>query len=124
MSHWITLHPESGIHIKLKTASISQLHLQPRSSSDEMLGVIKAIAELKPSGSFIFHTAVLFSFVQNLYKLFCSATFLLLGRQPLVLKTPIFGPFKNQYKYIFQLKVPIVFPFSVLFCEERPRFNL
>ena len=31
---------------------------------------------------------------------------------------------QNQYKYTFQLNVPTVFLFSVLFCEERPRFNL
>ena len=48
-----------------------------------------------------FHTAVLFSLVQNLYKPFCSAAFLLLGRQPLVHKMPIYRPFKINTNIFF-----------------------
>ena len=61
MSHWITLHPESGINYQVQTASINQLHLQLSSKVMRRLKDIKAIAELEPSG-IIFHIAVLFSF--------------------------------------------------------------
>ena len=123
MSHW-SLCIRNPVSASSSNGIDQSASPSTRSSSDETLGVIKAIAELKPSGSFIFHTAVSFSFVQNLYKLFWSAAYLLLGRQPLVHKNAYFQAIQKSIKIYLQLNVPSIFLFSVLFCEERPRFNL
>ena len=70
------------------------------------------------------HTAVLFSFVQNLYKLYFARRRSLTRTSASCTQNAYSQAMQNQYKYTFQLNVPTVFSFSVLFCEERPRFNL
>ena len=59
-----------------------------KQQSDETLEDIKAIAELEPSGNIV-HIAVLFPF-QNCINFMLFGGVLLLGRRPLVQKTPIY----------------------------------
>ena len=108
MSHWITLHPESGINCQVQTTSINQLHLQVRQQSDEAFKDIKAIAELEPSG--IVHIAVLFPF-QNC-KFYGIRRHSLTRMSASCTKTPIHRQSLNQYKFTCPYKLPL---FS-LFC--------
>ena len=86
---------------QVQTASISQLHLQPRSSSDETLGVIKAIAELKPSG--IIHFTQLFYFLS--YKI-CINSF---ARRRSLTRTSA-SCIQNAYLQVTQKSIQIYFP--------------
>ena len=79
-----------------------------------MLEDIKAIAELKPSG--IIHIAV-FPYFHKLYKFYLFGGVLLLGRQPLVQKAPIYRLISKSIQFIFTNKFQIVFLF--LFCFAR-----
>ena len=64
MSHWITLHPESGIKLSSSNGIDQSASSSTEQQSDETLEDIKAIAELEPSGIILFTQLFLFSFVQ------------------------------------------------------------
>ena len=115
MSHWITLHPDFGRPSGSDGTNQSNSS-STKQQSDETLEDIKAIAELEPSG-IIFHIAVLFPF-QNCINSMLFGGVLLLGRQPLVHKTPIYRQnFKINTNPLFQTNCQLFFLY--LFCFAK-----